>query len=261
MCRLFGALSDKPINVDYYLTKANRSFKSFGNNNKDGWGIGWYENNNAMLYKEEIPVLNSDQFSIKAKATKSDVIICHIRKKSKVKPDKKNSHPFKYYNYLFAHNGYIDGKKIMEILKSKNNQLPSLITGETDSEVYFYWLLHNIMKHDDPIEGIQCAVRKIIEFDYTGLNFLFSDGQTLYAFKYSNKKEHTLYYLINPIYKDNLNNDAKDVTLNRQSDNNKSLESILFCSEKLTDEGWIEIDSSNLVIAKANQPLRIEKII
>ena len=58
--------------------------------------------------------------------------------------------------------------------------------GETDSEAYFALLLQHIETAADVVSGLQRALREVTTVgDYTGLNFLLSDGAEIYAFHYS----------------------------------------------------------------------------
>ena len=55
--------------------------------------------------------------------------------------------------------------------------------GETDSEAFFNFLMHDY-DASDPIGSLRCAIRTAIERSpVPGLNFLFSDGERLYAYR------------------------------------------------------------------------------
>ncbi len=60
MCRLLGVMANKPGDLEFSLLKADTPFRSFWNSNPDGWGIGWYENNEAKIYKEGISAINTE---------------------------------------------------------------------------------------------------------------------------------------------------------------------------------------------------------
>lgn len=93
-----------------------------------------------------------------------------------------NSHPFQYNNWIFAHNGSVEGSYLPPLLDDKYEKKN---IGQTDSEVFFYWILQCIEKQKNVVEGIRVAIQEVIKGNYTGLNFLLSNGKNLYAFRYS----------------------------------------------------------------------------
>lgn len=157
-------------------------------------------------------------------------------------------YPFKFENWIFAHNGSINRQKTIDNL---SQDFKDEIRGETDSEVYFYFLLQKIKEHNDVISSLQQALSEITRFGrYTGLNFLLSDGNNLYAFRHAEKSVsyYTLYLLKRMSQYYMPFETSSEVT--RQLLKSKSLnneDAILICSEKLTDENWIEIENGILI--------------
>jgi len=49
MCRLFGLVANKKVNVEFSFLEADLTFKELGSSNPDGWGIGYYENGNPNI--------------------------------------------------------------------------------------------------------------------------------------------------------------------------------------------------------------------
>lgn len=146
MCRLLGLLANKSVDLEFSLSK----FKDLSAYNPDGWGIGWYENNSSQVFKQGISAnANNSQFKHRSKEVRSNIIIAHVRKRTGAKPSEKNSHPFKYNNWLFAHNGSVDREGLLVLLKDKFSKR---LKGETDSEVYFYWILQCIDERKDIVE-------------------------------------------------------------------------------------------------------------
>jgi predicted glutamine amidotransferase len=88
-----------------------------------------------------------------------------------------NTHPFVMAEYSFSHNGTVI--RYPDLL---GNDVPKP-AGETDSEALFNWL---ICHYDsaDPRGSLRKLVQAVIERSaFSGVNFLFSDGDKLYAYK------------------------------------------------------------------------------
>ena len=258
MCRLFGLTANKPVDVEFSLLKADKPFRNLGEDNPDGWGIGWYEDNKAKIFKEGISAKNSERFCSYAKEVRSNIVIVHVRKGTGAPPSEVNSHPFKYKNWLFAHNGSVDRDYLLDILKDKYKKE---LKGETDSEIYFYWILQCIEETKDVIEGIKKAIDEIIKSGiyYTGLNFLLSDGKFLYAFRYSrHSKDYYSLWLLKrePSESGPLEFRSKETSALLRSKALKGEKAVLVCSEKLTEEKWEEIEFGKLLIIDPNLSIK-----
>lgn len=246
MCRLLGLAANKPVDFEFSLER----FKEFATDNPNGWGIGWYESNMARVFRQGIGASDREsRLSVLSKEVRSKIIIAHVRRKGKgAAASKINSHPFQYRNWIFAHNGSVDREYLLSLL---GEELAKEIEGETDSEVYFYWILQNIEACGNVIEGVKEAISKIRRKDHSGLNFLLSDGKTLYAFRYSGcrKDYYSLYKLERaPSSPGPLEFQSPETEALLRSKSLKGEKAVLVCSEKLTsDENWVEIGSGNLL--------------
>lgn len=240
MCRLFGVVANKPGEFSSILEQFKEKFSE---TNPDGWGIGWYENGKGQFFKEGIPAHDpASQLSRVSKEVKSQIILAHVRKLSKAPRSKENSHPFQDNNWLFIHNGAVDRNHLYSLLNQKYKQQ---LDGETDSEVYFYWILQNIeINNNNVIKGVKDAIKEVISRNYTGLTFLLSDGTTLYAFRYSQSPldMYTLYKL-------------------GKNSSNSNEDAVFVCSEPLTEEEWDEIKFGHMLIVRNNLDLSEVKII
>jgi predicted glutamine amidotransferase len=244
MCRLLGLVANKEVDLEFSLER----FKELSNKNPDGWGIGWYENDSPQIFKQDISAKDKEsQLHILSKEVRSNIIMAHLRKGTEALPSEENSHPFQYKDWLFAHNGSVDRKHLLSLLR---NEYKDKLKGKTDSEVYFYWILQNIEDCNDTINGIKEAIDKIIITKYSGLNFLLSNGKILYAFRYSGKSK-TYYSLFKlerkPSSPGPLELLSKETKALIHSKSLNSENAFLVCSEKLTEENWMEIDFGNLL--------------
>jgi predicted glutamine amidotransferase len=190
MCELFGVSSGHPVDASRELCE----FRLRGGqtaDNPDGWGLAWWENGTLHLAKEPIPAHQSVLFAQLCEATRSDLIIAHIRKAT-FPPVRKmgNTHPFRQMccgkEWVFAHNGMVPD--IVDIELSSNNPVCRPM-GETDSEHAFCHLLGRIARHFHGVPSAHPTAWFENLATVSGLvallgkfNFLMSDGEHLIAY-------------------------------------------------------------------------------
>jgi len=257
MCRLFGLIANKEVNVEFSFLKADLSFKKLSKRNPHGWGIGYYENDNAMIRKQPIPLYKSKIMQEIVRSIKSEIFVSHVRYKSQGKIKVEDTHPFKYDNWIFAHNGNIDIRaKLLECLNSK---FKNIIKGETDSEVYFYWLMQNIEEKNDIFEGIEESISFIQSNKRDGtssLNFILINKEKLIALRkaFYRIDDYSLYYLYRkPDKLESIEFESKETRQLIKSKNLNNEESVLVCSEPLTEEeNWKEFSNNQLIMIKKN---------
>ena len=261
MCRLLGIIANRAVDINFSLLKADKPFKDFGSSNPHGWGIGWYERKVAKVYKEGISIQESQKFSSRTKEVCSPIVITHVRYATRGKTSRKNAHPFKYENWLFAHNGSVDRDELVNRL---HNRYIAKLQGDTDSEVYFYCLLQCIENTDTIIDGIKEAINVVVDRRHTGLNFLLSNGKRLYAFRYSSNSEsyYSLYYLKrDPDSHKSFEFISNETRALIQSKSRIGENAVLVCSEKLTEENWIEVPTGKMLIIDTALNIKEVKIL
>jgi len=258
MCRLFGVIANKPVDIEFSFFKADTPFKDFSKKNPDGWGIGWYENDGPKVFKEAF--LDNKEYNFdKVKTVKSKIIISHVRLATRGNKTLKNTHPFVYENFIFAHNGSVDRENILAYL---NPEFKEKIEGETDSEAYFMLIMQFMSETKNIIDSIQKAVKIIKKSTYSGLNFIMSDGNSLYAFRDAkvNKNYYSLYYLERK--PSNYSSFEYMSEETKQMIKSKLLlgeEAVLICSEPLTKgENWKPLELGELIMVDRN--LKIKKL-
>lgn len=234
MCRMLGIK-----NFDYQKQKdIIQNFFSLAENGKvppnsskghlDGWGIGWYEDNQAKLYKSRKSIIEEKEifFQQIEKIKKTKILIIHLRKSAWRNTDlEKNSHPFKddLTKIIFAHNGTI--KDYQRLFKYIYNKDTNLCPDWLDSETYFWLLINNYKKINNLKDAFFETVNKIkTECNFSSLTCIFSDGSYLYCFR--EFTELPDYYTI---YLTEINN------------------SIIACSERLHNLKWNLIKPSELM--------------
>jgi len=265
MCRLFGLIANKAVDVKFSFLKADLSFKELGLKNPHGWGICFYENGNPKIFKEPKSIEKSKKSYGIIEQKISNLFISHVRRSSGTDIKYENSHPFRYKKWIFAHNGTIDIKNQM-----KEQLLPKfikLLKGETDSEIFFYLIMQSIEQNKDIIEGIKEIIRFIKEnkgSNTTSSNFLLTNGEKIYILRmaFKRKKNYTLYYLNrDPESFKEMKYLSKETRLLIRSKSLSGEKAIIICSEKLTyDENWIQIPNGTLIIVDENLRISTEKI-
>jgi glutamine amidotransferase len=249
MCRLFGVIANNEVDVKFSMLYAQKSFKELGEKNCDGWGIGWYEENTTpRIEKKGESAFFSSNFNNIVKTVSSKIVIAHVRYATNGSSSAKNAHPFLYRNYIFAHNGTINKKRVKEMLKIPFNK--KFTSEHIDSEIYFRFIIQCISENNDDIKGIEKAIQDVTN-DSNGANFILSEGNKLIGFKCG----RPLFYLSR---KPGDKLKAKSNETKADISGIKQEKAILICSEKLTsNENWEEVNERNLIIINRN--LSMEK--
>jgi len=246
MCRLFGSISRKPTGISYWFFDARpHPFKDFsepppinGGPHDDGWGIAWMAGDKWEIFKEG--KREKYDFSM-INGLKSKLFIVHLRRASKgFDTTKENAHPFQYKNWVFAHNGGVEGENL---LKHLDVTYQAAIQGKTDSEIFFLIIMQFYEETGDLKKALQKSVELVKETGYRALNFLLSDGRSLYAYR-----------AVNPNFE--AKNDYYSLHYLRERD------SVIFGSDPLDDDRpWKSIGLGELIEVSADLELSSHKII
>lgn len=207
MCRWIAYIG-QPIYMDTLVTRPAHSLVAQSLNTKmrfrpdgsilsingDGFGIGWYNTlPNPGLYKVSEPAWSNENLHEICTQTQAHIFMAHIREATTGEVQRSNSHPFKYKNWIFQHNGRINGfehiRRELEFDISK--ELYPLVKGNTDSEVFFFLALTNGLE-TDPKSAIEKTIKRIrqacndqnIPFEMT-LSIAFSNGEFLYTSRFA----------------------------------------------------------------------------
>lgn len=215
MCRWL-AYSGEPLKPAELILDAQHSLVAQSLNsplgaetvNGDGFGFGWYrtdpsEGNIPALFHSIEPAWHDENLRELTNAVRSPLFFAHVRAAAGPPIQQSNCHPFRYENWLFMHNGFLDGfaQSKRDLVFAVDPSLYPLIHGTTDSEVLFYLAL-SLGLQDDPVAGLGRAIRMVekvgeekgIEYPMQG-TVAVSDGHTLWAFRYSTShKSRTLYH-------------------------------------------------------------------
>lgn len=119
---------------------------------------------------------------------RSGHFIAHVRASTVGETSRANCHPFRHGRWSFCHNGQIPHFRAVrrQMLAALPDDLFEVLGGSTDSEVIFLTLLANGLA-EDPAAAIRATLDQIgpALAAPVKLTCVFSEGETLYAFRYA----------------------------------------------------------------------------
>jgi glutamine amidotransferase len=211
MCRWL-AYSGSPIALEEVLFKpANslvvqslKSQKGVETTNGDGFGVGWYSRTpEPRVYRSTSPAWNDRNLREISAEIQSGLFLAHVRASTGTAVQQTNCHPFRYRNWLWMHNGLINGfaQARRELLLAVDASLFPSIEGTTDSELMFYLALTLGLEKDPPgaVARMVGLVEKVgrqhgVE-NPMQMSLAASDGRDLWFFRYSTERRtRSLFY-------------------------------------------------------------------
>jgi len=179
MCRVLGCVASEPVSLRHELLTAENPMIRQSEEHDSGWGMAVYrraegESPSCMRF----PTAAHRDLEFRAATDSSGRIFnVHVRRATMGGLSPENTHPFCLGNYSFSHNGTVlRFTRLME-----NGARPPV--GQTDSEHLFNFLMSEFDPGDVLGSLRHCVERTIDLSNFSGLNFLFSDGEKLYAYR------------------------------------------------------------------------------
>jgi glutamine amidotransferase len=193
VCELLGVSVSPAARLGVYFHR----FRPRAAENREGWGLAWWRDGHAEIRKEARPAHESALAARLAdEHPASDMFIVHVRAATVGDLTEANAHPWRATalgrEWVFAHNG--------TVLELDRLDLGRFVQeGYTDSERAFHHVLTRVERMadaDDPdgphvAAAVLAAGRELSERD-SRVNFLLSDGETLYAYHDGHKTLHLL---------------------------------------------------------------------
>jgi predicted glutamine amidotransferase len=179
MCRLFGMLAAEPVAARFGSWVPPIPCSTSPTGTPTGTGLAHYVSLRPVVEKHPVAAHEDREFAAEACGAHSHLFVAHVRHTSRGEPRPENTQPFSPGSLVFAHNGTVDGLKVLLPGSSSG-----LLLGDTDSERYFALLHHHIREDRDTItdtmKAVYCSQKCCI---YTSLNFVLADGDYLYALR------------------------------------------------------------------------------
>jgi predicted glutamine amidotransferase len=221
MCRVFGCVAAEPASIRHELIEAQNPLIRQSEDHDSGWGMAVYERANGLdptCVRFPEAAFADDDF-LDATGLRGRIFNVHVRRATMGGLAPENTHPFCLGSYSFGHNGTI--LRYPRLLQDPPVTSPR---GDTDSEAFFNFLM-TIYDASDPIGSLRRAIRTTVERSpFSGLNFLFSDGDRLFAYRLGLFELHWLH---------------------RPGQ-------LLVSSERLTDEPWHTVQQDVLLVLDPN---------
>jgi predicted glutamine amidotransferase len=193
VCELLAASSAAPARLDPYLAE----FRTRAAENREGWGIAWWRDGRPEVHKEPVP---ADESALAARLVAehpaATMFVAHVRAATVGDRTLANTHPWVATalgrEWVFAHNGTV---RDVDRLDPGDHAR----TGDTDSELAFLHLLTRLdaqaaVLGEDPgaLAGAVHAVGRDLSACDSRVNFLLTDGTTLFAYHDGHKTLHLL---------------------------------------------------------------------
>jgi predicted glutamine amidotransferase len=222
MCRVLGCVAATQVSLRHELLDAPNPLIQQSEKHDSGWGMAVYprgEGEEPQSLRIAEAAFSGQELAAAAEL-RGRIFNVHVRRATMGGLAPENTHPFCLCEYSFSHNGTIvDYPRLLEPGVARPQ-------GSTDSEVFFNFLMHEFTP-EDPIESLRRGVEMAIDRSpFSGLNFLFSDGEKLYAYRLG---VFELHWASRP-------------------------GQTLVSSERLTDETWHDVLQDVLLVCDPNDP-------
>jgi predicted glutamine amidotransferase len=186
MCRLLGYCSRDAASVAELLgTESFRAFTSLSDLHGDGWGMAWYAGSRPAVWKSAERAGSEPEYDKLAWQPLGDLGLVHLRWATPgLAVTDVNTHPFRYGDYTFAHNGAIyPQERLGQMLPPEWERR---LVGSTDSERYFLHVMWRLAERDgDMVAAIADTVADISQrYTTTSLNAILLAPDALYAISF-----------------------------------------------------------------------------
>ena len=84
------------------LISAENAVAQQANYHSDGWGIGYYIDDDAYLFRTSAGAATDEAFHRMGESLQSHTLLVHIRKATVGRVQPINSHPFRFGSWMFA---------------------------------------------------------------------------------------------------------------------------------------------------------------
>ncbi len=267
MCELFAMCSSIPAEVSFSLDEFSKH-GGLTDLHKDGWGIAYYDDNDARIIKEACTASKSSYLKfVKDLSIHSKIIISHIRLATQGEVSTRNTQPFTRElggkQHVFAHNG--DLFQLDNRSEYKSNRYRPI--GNTDSEKAFCYLMKNMSKIWDEEKPPVIASRYKVfasfvrEMKSLGItNIIYSDSE--YVFIHSHKRISPDGIQLAGLYMTcrRCLASESDVAIDvdgLQLDKSTSKDVVLVASVPLSEEGWLEIPEGEIRVLRNGEVVKI----
>ena len=257
MCRILGIVADQPAEFRFCLRDAPRSLGALSHEHPDGWGVAVFDDSKGWAVgKQPLSAFADPRFAEIAGESRGEVLVAHVRRRTVGPVSPENTHPFHRGAWVFAHNGTIT--EIERLRAAASPERLAEITGSTDSEIFFAYLLTRMdaigasgprerrrsTSADLDLAIMQAVLEMASTPAFGACNFLLSDGETLFAFR----QGRTL-HLLERSARDTPHTvlPSPETSTVIEAEWTPRQDAILIASEQITDEAWTAVDEGSLL--------------
>jgi glutamine amidotransferase len=143
MARLFGFIGNRSDLGPRVLEVEKDALIAKAHGQRLGWGFGFYQGGEVLLRRRPIDEREVINVAELTHDVRTDVLVGHVRYPTIGDPRTKNTHPFRYRQWLFAHSGTVARFDSLRerLISSIPDFLMRNVRGDTDSELLFYLFL------------------------------------------------------------------------------------------------------------------------
>ena len=182
------------MGATFWLIDADDSLARQGDQNADGTGLGWFEEDGTpSIDKEPVQARKvHDDLRYNARSVRARTIVAHVRYATSTPKTVENTHPFEMDGRMFGHNGIVGD---LDVVDERLGDDRSRVLGDADSERFFALITKEIAAAGgDERAGIIAAVEWLAsEVEMYSLNFVMITPTDVWALRYPDK--NTLYLL------------------------------------------------------------------
>jgi predicted glutamine amidotransferase len=194
MCRLFGlSAGTERLHASFWLLDAPDSLQVQGRRNRDGTGLGFFDEEGQPIVDKQPEAAYADvEFITEAKTAASTTFVAHVRVATTGEPKAQNTHPFSLDGRIMAHNG---GFEELPVLEEELGEHMGRVEGDTDSERYMALISKCVADNGGDVgAGITEAATWIAEhLPLFSLNLVLVAETEMWALRYP--EHHRLYAL------------------------------------------------------------------
>lgn len=265
MCELFAMSSRQPATVNLSLGEFARH-GGLTADHKDGWGVAWYDEGDALLVREPRPAAESASMRfVRQQGVESRFAVSHIRRATVGEVALRNTQPFARELggrlHLFIHNGMLYDIETHHRLSGRFQPI-----GDTDSEYAFCLLMDRMAAvWRSPGQTPDMDARFVVFGDFARemaalgpANFIYSDGDVMIA--HGHKRSHAdgihppgLHFLCRRCKAEPRPVEASGLKISTDAD---SQDIVLLASVPLTNESWTPLEAQQLLMLRGGEIIK-----
>jgi gamma-glutamyl hercynylcysteine S-oxide hydrolase len=175
----------EPVHSLLVQSYAPKDMRRGGTVNADGFGVGWYPEQDAARYRSASPIWSDPSFAELAAATRSAAVLAAVRSATVGMPvTAQAAAPFAEGRWLFSHNGVVRGWPGSVVALADELPVTDLLTLDAPTDAALLWALvrDRLREGADPAAALTEVVCRVAEAaPGSRLNLLLTDGTGIWA--------------------------------------------------------------------------------